>query len=108
LLAATDDAPPIRHDARETLLKRLELPSLAAVKGDAFRILAQPHQTETEIGLVALLVEQQPHQRAADPSGQPGTDRGIQEGGDDEIARDIEMAFAAERDLQNAGQRPQN
>ena len=40
--------------------KTSQLARLAAIEGDALGVLAQAHQAEAEIGLVALLVESEP------------------------------------------------
>ena len=57
LFAAQDDPPPIADDPVEAGLEVVEFAPLAAVERDVLGILAQPHQAEAEIGLVALLIE---------------------------------------------------
>ncbi len=58
--------PPIRHDAGKAAMKDRAFALFAAEEGDALGVFAQAHQAEAEIGLVALLVIAQPHQRMAD------------------------------------------
>src|SRR5207248_6076592 len=65
-LAAADDVPPVQHAMREAVLEDAVFAALAAVERDALGMLAQAHEAEAEIGLVALLVEQQVHERVAD------------------------------------------
>src|SRR5439155_27291367 len=77
LLAPKDDVPPIRDNISEALVEDLSLSPLTAIEGDAFGIFTQPHQAETKIGFVALLVVCQPHQWMTDPAGQEGADDGI-------------------------------
>src|SRR5207237_9552363 len=82
LLAAANDVPPIQHAVRKAVLEDAVFAAPAAIKRDALGMLAQAHQTEAEIGLVALLVEQKRHQRIADLLGQPRAARRIDDRGD--------------------------
>src|SRR5205823_11587204 len=107
-LATNDDVPPIRDDMSETLVEDGALPLLSAVKGDAFGIFTQAHQAEAEIGLVALLVERQPHQRAADPACHEGAKHRIDDRREDHISRDVEVGVATQRYAERARQGPQD
>ncbi len=69
-----DSASSFQKTRPKRSQKTRELALLAAVEGDAFGVLAQPHQAEAQIGLEALLVEIQRDQRPAEPDGEPGRD----------------------------------
>ena len=83
------DAPEIVEDVGEAAAEDLALGHLAAIEGDAFGVLAQPHQAKAEIRLEALLREIERHQRPADLDGEPGAEAGIEQRRPDEIGRDI-------------------
>src|SRR2546423_9836024 len=108
LLASTNDVPPIQHAVRKTVLEYAVFAALAAIKRDALGMLAQAHQAEAEIRLIALLVEQKRHQRIADLLGQPRAPHRVDDRGDDHVAGNIEAAIAAQWDVQRARQRPQD
>ena len=50
---------------------------LAAIERDAFGVLADADHAVAEVGVVALEVEIDPHQRPADQVGQPGADERV-------------------------------
>ena len=108
LLAALDDSPPIRDDPHEAGLERVELAGFASVKGDVLRILAQTDHAETKISLVPLLIEIEPDQRVANPSGKHRAGNGIDQRRENHVARDIDRCTAAEWDSQSSGQGPQD
>jgi hypothetical protein len=64
--------------ARETFVEAAEFVCLAMIKRHALGILTEADETETEVGFIALLVEVQPNEWAADPTDKPGTHAGIQ------------------------------
>ena len=53
------------------------LGALAVEQGDLLGVLAYPHQTESEISFVALLLEVERDQRAANQMRERGADAGI-------------------------------
>ena len=107
LLAAIDDAPPIRDDPREAGLEGLEFTRLAAVEGDVFGVLAQPDHAEAKIRLVALLIEIEPDQGITDPACDERTRDGIDESREHHVPRNCDCQ-TAEWDRQRAGQGPQD
>ena len=70
-------------------------------------ILAQAHQREAEIRLVALLIEIELHQRAADEMGDPGAEHRIDQRRPDEIAGDV-IGLLADHQRRGRRQGPQD
>src|SRR6185312_1352799 len=107
-LDAQHDAPEIVDDAAEAVEQATALAPLAAIKRDTFGVLAQAHQVEAEIGLVALLIEIELHQRAADLEGEPGSADGVDDREPQHVAGNGDAAPGAQRDGQRSRQRPQD
>ena len=64
--------------AAETFVEDAKLDGFAAVESNTLRIFAEAHQAEPEVGLEALPVNIQRHQRPTDFDRQPSTDTGVQ------------------------------
>ena len=71
--------------------RRSRLGAFAVQQRDLFGILAHPHEIESEVGLVALLVEIESDQRPADQMGETGADQRIDQRSPHQIARDIPL-----------------
>ena len=65
-LRLSHELPVIFDDLREALGKADGLRLLTAIEGDALAVLAHTHHVETEIGFVALLIEVESDEFAAD------------------------------------------
>ena len=79
LHVADQDRIIIGDDGRKAGAQNLPLRRLAAQQRHLFGIFAQTRQREAEIGLVTLLLEIEPHQRAADAMGQPCADSRVEQ-----------------------------
>jgi hypothetical protein len=79
-------APPLPlHDvakilkyAAEALVEEAKLDRFAAVESNTLRIFPEAHQAEPEVGLEALPVNIQRHQRSTDFDREPSTDTGVE------------------------------
>jgi hypothetical protein len=90
-LLAIDDLQIVGVDRREPLHQRAPLGSLAFEQRNLLGIFAQPRQREAEIGLVALALEGQRHQRAADPVRDQRADSRIEQRHPEQEARQHEV-----------------
>ena len=80
ILALVHDAEPVAHHVLEALAEIGELERLALVERDAFAVLAQAHERIAVVGLVALLVEVEADQRAADAVREQAADERVRDG----------------------------
>lgn len=79
---------------------------LAAVEGDALAVLPDTGHGETEISLVALLVEVQTDEALTNLVGQHCADDGVQQGEPEHIARKLNDSIT-DGDIESAGKIPQ-
>ena len=97
-LTDVDDAHVIVEHVAESAHGVAGLDGLAAQQRDLLAVFAQTGQTEAEVRLVLLLAEIERDQRMADPMGEPGADRGVDERDPEQQARHDD-GEAGEREL---------
>ena len=107
LLLPRHDRHPVGDDIAEAQQQAVMLRLLAVEQGDLLGILAHPHQIEAEVGLVALLLEIQRDQRAADQMRERGADDGVDQRRPQQIAGNIELD-AEQMQRRRGRQSPQN
>jgi len=72
------DVTKVLKDAAEALVEDAKLDRFAAVESNTLRIFPEAHQAEPEVGLEALPVNIQRHQRPTDFDREPSTDTGVE------------------------------
>ena len=106
-LLLAHDVPPVADHRAEAGPEIPHLVGLAVVQGHALGVLAEAHEAEAEIRLVALPVEVHAHERPADAVGEPGADDRVEERGPNHVARDGDEK-AADGQGHRAGEAPQD
>ena len=85
-----DEAPVVGQHRLEPRTQLAPLGLLAAVEGDGFRGIPQPHQRVAERGVEFLVVEGQPDQRTAEPERDDGGERDVDEHRPEHGARQLD------------------
>ena len=80
---------------------------LAAEQRDALAVLAQARQRIAKLGLALVLHLGDAHEAPADDQHRAGAEHRIEEGGDDQKARDVELR-AAKLEIERAADRPEH
>ena len=89
-LPPAHDFVPVAHDRCEPVAEPRPFRFLAREQGHFLGVLAQPHQREAEIGLVALLIEIELDEGTPDDMGHPRAENGVDQRGPDQIAGNLE------------------
>ena len=100
-------APPVVADAHEEVLRVAGLGLLAVVERDLLGVLAHADQPEAEVGLDALLLVVDRHERMADLLDDQRADHRVQRRRPHHVAGNRDRR-RAERNRQRAGERPQD
>src|SRR5207244_5719966 len=88
--------------------KTTELVRVAAVEREPLGVLAEADQAEPEVGFTTLLVIVQPHERAANPVGEPSAGDSVQDGRPYHVAGQDDGERPANENGERSGERPED
>ena len=88
---AVDQPPPVAHDSAEARIERPALGRFAVQQRDLVDIGAHAGQRKAEIGFAALLLDIERLERAAEHVRKQRTERHIDEGSHQHVARNLEV-----------------
>ena len=107
-LLPAHDVPPVHHHRLEPFAKTTELVRLAAVERHPLGVLAEADQAEPKVGFTTLLVVVQPHERAANPVGEPSAGDSVQDGRPYHVAGQDDGERPANENGERSGERPED